>query len=362
MSRAVRIYSALHFMRIPSAFLLITLAVTGCASSGNRTVYTQPENELKEWSQTSRTILVTDAGDVPDAVLLVQDSQMFVDTAKGAGKGLMVGLTVATLGCRDTGSDHDGWACALGIVILAPPLALGGLAVGGIVGAAGSEPIESSYSLSHFEKAPVLIDNASGWQDLERMLSTALIENADEHVHHAFQHHRHVPPGPNSTGSGFQASASSLDYQWRRPGTIDGFEALLRNGNVDGVLVVDLVQRGFVSNGEPESEDADPELKLVLRASLTLHFSIEDEIENTRFETQRYESSWHRLSDFTADNGSVLTQELENGVDVLSDHLLTDLKYASSEHRLKTWKHADLRGHRDIWGQSKNSWSAPPEE
>lgn len=347
MSRTEQIYRLPLFVKSLLGPLLAALVLTGCASSGNRMVYTQPEDEFGEWIQSNRTILVTEATEVPEEVLLVRNSRILADTAKGAGKGFMGGAGVgATVGCvMLIWIPPPPVGCVLGAMMLAPPASIAGLAVGGVAGAAASEPEETSHSLSQrLAEAPVLMHEAVGRDTLEQMLSGALLEKADEHVHHTFLDHRHEPPRLVSPfDPAFRSSGEPLDAQGNRSGTIDEFDDLSGEENIDGILVLDLVQWGFAHKGEIDPEETDPELMLVLRASSTLHFSTKDRIEKTRLETQTYEGSWHRLSDFMAGNDGVLGQELQDGIHALAGYLLADLEHARREHRLKERGSADLR-------------------
>lgn len=347
MSRVLRNDPATQFMKNLVVFALIAVAITGCASSGNRVVYTQSENEFREWSQRGRIILVTESRDVPEDILLVRESKRFVDAARGAGKGFVGGAGIGgAVGCvMLIWIPPPGLGCVLGAIVFAPPAAVAGLAVGGIAGAAGSEPRETSRPLARLREAPVLLHNASDWRDLEQSLSSALVEKANRRVPHTFRQHRHELPRPVfPTDRGFRDAATPPDPQWSRSGTDEEFEVLLRDRDIDGILVLDLVEWGFVHVGELDPEDADPELMLFLRASSTLHFVVEERIEKASFETQTYADSWHRLSDFTAGNGSVLGQELRNGVHGLADHLLADLEHARQEQKSKGMREMEFRG------------------
>ncbi len=253
---------------------------------------------------------------MPDGVLVVRESQVLGDAAKGAGAGFMYGaLGFAGLLCS-----AGPYGCVYGI-IGAPFVGGAGMVVGSVYGAATSDPAETPHPLSDLpSEAPTTLESASHQQNLEEMLASTMVAAAVERTHHTLQ------LLPESW------EGSDIPNPWRtvtmftpEPRGESDFQGLLATGQTHGVLFLTFSQLGFTHQGAFDADDADPKLALVLRAKPSLYFLVGDRVRKASFKEQAYEGARHRLSELTQDKGRLLSEDLRNGIEVISDRFVTDL-------------------------------------
>lgn len=290
-----------------TAALSAALAL-GCASGSGR----ERADDYVDWSREPRTIGVAGVAPLPEAVLLTDEKHLARDTLTGAGSGAVTGAgTSLFVGCYlltewdevlDGGATDDGAAvfavfallpCAIGIYAM-PYAAAVGSVVGGAGGAAGSEPVETSYPLDEFgrlREAAALLRDTLERHDAGAMLVAALADAIDGRLPHAARR------DPRAAGL-----AADEDFE--------ALHARMVAGDIDGLLVIELTALGFRHFGVLDAEAPDPGLAFVLAARATVYFPQGECLKKAVFPGVRHEGPDYPLSRLEFDDGALARREL----------------------------------------------------